>query len=73
MPPRIAQPNVHGRYRCSDFICAVRRDLQLVDIWNKTKALFPVNRQLICVGSLPWNEATGRMACVFKIDDCANF
>ena len=73
MPPRIARPNGHGRYRCSDFICAVRGELQLADIWNETKALFPVNRQLICVGSLPWNEATGRLACVIDIQYCANF
>ena len=73
MPPRILQPNVNGRYRCSEFICAVRRDLQVADIWNETKALFPVTRQLICVGSLPWNEVTGRMAFFLIFSTFANF
>ena len=65
MPPRNLAPNGNGRYRCSDFICAVRNGLQLNDIWDEVKALFPVTREFICGGRLPWDEATGRMVCIF--------
>ena len=60
MPPRILASNGNGRYRCSDLICAVRNGLQLNDIWDEAKALFPIQRQFICIGRLPWDEATGR-------------
>ena len=53
MPPRILAPNGNGRYRCSDLICAVRNGLQVNDIWDEVKALFPVTREFICVGRLP--------------------
>ena len=65
MPPRNLAPNGNGRYRCSDLICAVRNGLQLNDIWDEVKALFPITMEFICVGSLPWDEATGRMVCIF--------
>ena len=65
MPPRILAPNGNGRYRCSDLICAVRNGLQLNDIWDDVKALFPLTREFICLGRLPWDEATGRMVGIF--------
>ena len=65
MSPRIFAPNGNGRYRCSDLICAVRNGLQLNDIWDEVKALFPITWEFICVGSLPWDEATGRVVCTF--------
>ena len=67
MPPRLLVPNENGRYRSSELLCAVRNGLQFNDIWDATKALFPVRRQFICVGHLPWNEATGRMVWIFGI------